>query len=370
MEFTIEREVLCRLLKTVEVAVPNTTSLPVLTNIYFESTGSELRVRATNLEIDVLAQVPFDSEFNNVKALIPPRVVGIVNSLSEKQVKLRINQGQLTITCGSAKFKLSCSDPSNYPELSNRESEKDTLKLTEAELKSLIKQVVFATSTNNDRPAFTGVLFSFEQDAMKLIASDTYRLVLKKMNKRWGYEKSFLLIPAKSLKELIRIIGDSNEEIVEVFPHGNQVVFKTSKLTFVANTLIEKFPDISGIIPATNKSKIIVPRKNLEEIVGRANLLAEGNNQAIKIMVNGNDQLEVSVNSQIGTMQESISIEVEKTGEDVEVYLNSRFVLEVLKIFDNEKFELEFNGSVSPVIMRPQGDSEYLYLVLPIKMQQ
>ena len=367
MEFTIEREVLCRLLKTVEVAVPNTTSLPVLTNIYFESTGSELRVRATNLEIDVLAQVPFDSEFNNVKALIPSRVVGIVNSLSEKQVKLRINQGQLTITCGSAKFKLSCSDPSNYPELSNRESEKDTLKLTEAELKSLIKQVVFATSTNNDRPAFTGVLFSFEQDAMKLIASDTYRLVLKKMNKRWGYEKSFLLIPAKSLKELIRIIGDSNEEIVEVFPHGNQVVFKTSKLTFVANTLVEKFPDVTGVIPSANKSKVIASRKSLEEIVGRANLLAEGNNQAIKFVIR-NAQLEVSVNSEIGAMQESV--EVEKTGEDVEVYLNSRFVLEVLKIFDNEKFELEFNGSVSPVIMRPQGDSEYLYLVLPIKMQQ
>ena len=239
-------------------------------------------------------------------------------------------------------------------------------KVEQRYLKQVLKEVVFATSTDETRPAFNGVLFHFEEKGITLNASDTYRLAVKKMsNEAWQFERQRYLIPAKALRDLLRILADDGEAVA-VYPYNKKVVFNLGEVYFATRVLEEKYPDVSGVIPDSYKTRVLLDRKTLEETVSRAALLAEGINQAVQLSARHN-QLEVKVSSQIGRMEEELPASQE--GDDVEVYVNSRFVMDILKVTDAKEIIIELHGLNGPIIFRLVDDTEYLYLVLPIKME-
>ncbi len=354
-------------LDTVEKALPARSTVPVIENILLESDGENLFFTATNLEMEIKVKLPCQSGEMG-KILLPSKIVEIVRYLPAPDVELNLNWDnfRVDLTSGQAKFSLYGLDSSDYPLVEEVPAQGNLLKVEQGYLKQVLKAVLFAASTDETRPAFNGIYFSFADNAVTLNASDTYRLVVKSMsNQDWQFEQQRYLVPAKALRELLRILSDG-EETVSIYPHNKQVIFNLGKVYFATRVLEEKYPDVSGVIPTSYKTRVLMERKPFEDTVSRAALLAEGLNQAVQLSVRQN-QLEVMVSSQVGRMEEALPAKQE--GDDVDVYVNSRFMMDILKVAEGKEIIVDFHGLNGPIIFRLINDQEYLYLVLPIKME-
>lgn len=366
MLIKMDRAALDRCLDTIEKALPSHSTIPVIENILFESNGNSLIFTSSNFDMVLKYKIPF-SAGESGKMLLPPKIVDIVRYLPapELEIDLNMENYRCDISSGEAKYNLYGADASEYPLVQELIPEAGILTMLQSSLKQVLKSVVFAASNDESRPAFNGVLFDFQRQEIKLISSDTYRLVVKELkNESWNLDEKKYLVPAKSLRELVKILGDNGDE-VKIYPVQKNVVFSLGQVYLATRLLDENYPDVSGVIPASFSTRVKVERKQMENSIGRAALLTEGINQPVRLAVS-NNKIEVKVSSQLGRMEESVN--AAQDGEDIDIYINSRFVLEILKVLDQKEIIIDFHGKNGPVIFRIKEDKDYLYLVLPIKM--
>ena len=366
MYLSLNTEELFNCLEVVEKALPVRTTMPLTGNILCVISEDKITFSATNHEIFIKATMNHSGSENG-RILLPPKFVEVIRYFPTKDVEINIDwdKHRIDMQGGSANFHLYGADPDEYPLFfEERITDSENYSMEKSLFKNTLRSVVFAASMEETRPAFNGVLFSFSDKTFTLTASDTYRLVVKDIvNQNWSFPDKSILVPAKALKELMRIIGDSNNEIY-FFYTGNVLSFRFDNTLFSTRLLEEKYPDVRGVIPADYKTRIELDRKDLEDTVSRAALLAEGKNQAVNFSVISNN-LEVRVNSQDGSMEEILS--AVKEGEDLSLYINTRFILDILKVLSEEKIIIDFHGEGGPLIFRVPDNSGFLYLVLPIK---
>ena len=362
MNFSIEREELLKVLGVVQKALPTSSTIPILEYVLFESTGSELVLTATNLEVGIRGKIPFDSE-NTVRVLLPKKIVPIISSLDGSHVELSISENRIGVVGGSAKFDLAGVSPEDYPVIEEQELGDDAFTIGQGTLKKALKRVLFAVSTDATRLAFQGVLFTFGEQ-FSMVASDTYRLArLFIPGEKWNHGDPKYLIPGKSLKGLVSILGDDDEKVVKIYPVGKKLVFMVGSFCFSTHLLSEFFPDVDGVIPDSSATRVKVSREAFRDVIVRATLLVDEVNRSVKLSIK-NDKLNVGMESGLGELQEEL--EIEKEGEDIELYLNPYFLLDMLKNVDSENVSINLNQATDPIVFRVD-DQDYLYLVLPVK---
>lgn len=364
-----KKEDLLSCLGIIEKALPiKTTPVPLIDNIYFNCLKDEVLFSATNLEMEITCRLPYHNQ-QSFKLLLPPRIIDIIRYLPDQNVEMifDLERFSIEIRSGGSIYCLHGADPAEYPVSTFTEAEQTCPQITLSGFKQALRQVVFASSTEEGRPVFTGLLFSFEPRGITITASDTYRVAISNIpvsDHKVDFEP--VLIPARSMRELIKILNDDDQQVAIGF-HKDQVIFDFQEIKVVTKVLDEKFPDISGIIPPGFKTRLEFNCRLFEETVNRASLLAEGLNKPICFSYRGNESsLQVTSSSQAGKMEEDLEVKAE--GEEFQVYLNSRFLLEMMKSIDCEMLSAEFNGQSGPVIFRPMEENQYLYLVLPIKI--
>lgn len=366
MYLSLNTEELFNCLEVVEKALPVRTTMPLTGNILCVISKNNITFSATNHEIYIKTTMNHSGSESG-RILLPPKFVEVMRYFPTKEVEINIDweKHRIDMQGGSANFHLYGANPDEYPLFfEERAVDSEEYSLDKNLFKNTLRSVVFAASTEETRPAFNGVLFSFNGNTLTLIASDTYRLVTKEIvNQNWSFTEKNILVPAKSLRELMRIAGDSNNEIF-FYRQENILSFSFDDILFSTRLLEEKYPDVRGVIPGEYKTRIELDRKALEDTVSRAALLAEGKNQAVNFSVIGNN-LEIRVNSQDGSMEEILP--AVKEGDDLSLYVNTRFILDILKVLSDEKIIIDFHGEGGPLIFRLPDNSGFLYLVLPIK---
>ncbi len=363
-----EKEKLLNCLGIIEKALPVRSPIPIINNIYFRCQEDEVIFLATNLEMEITCRLPYPSRHSFIM-LLASRVIDVIRYLPDRKVEITYNSEDraVNIKSGEARYFLYGADPAEYPVSTAIPVEHTSVTINQALLKQALRQVVFASSSEEGRPVFAGLLFSFEQQGIIITASDTYRVAITEISAPNNLTTPHqLLVPARSIRELIKILSDEDQSMTIGF-HKNQVVFDFKGVNVIAKVLDERFPDITGVIPSGFQTRLELSRQSLEEIVTRASLLAEGVNKAVCFSLSESG-LQITASSQAGKMEEYLEVKVE--GDKCEVYLNSRFLLEMIKSVNCEMLSVEFNGQSGPVIFRPVGDNHYLYLVLPIKMTQ
>ena len=343
------------------------STAPVINNILLEIKPGELIFSSTNYEIFIKTSLKLKNDTTG-KVLLPPKIIDIVRHLPAGAVEIDINTESygLSIHSGPARFHLYGSAGEDYPIdafLAQGEAPAE-FNIELGQLNNIIREVIFAASTEETRPAFNGILFSFTGNKLTLTSSDTYRLVVSCLvNDAWQFQDNKCLVPAKALRELLKILGDGQQTALISY---KDTYFSISYgNTFFASRLLgEKYPDVSGVIPESFKTRVELDKNSLESAVARASLLTQGKNQAVNILA-GPEQVEVKVSAEDGSMEEPLSAHFE--GEEVDLFLNSRFVLDILKIINEEKIIIDFHGDRGPVIFRLAGNEDFLCLVLPIK---
>ncbi len=371
-----DKQSLHKQLDIAEKALPGKTTMPLLQNIFMEKDSDKLTLMATNLEIGIKSNLKLDGELEDSEEaeleqiLIPAKIIDIVKHLPEQEVKIKVDAENynIHIQSGEAKFNLKGINAEEYPVFAEQEPEKKPLKLKEKELKESIRRTIFATSSDEGRPAFTGLLISIEGQSLNFIASDTYRLVIEEKEiEEWGYEENKFLVPARSLRELSKLLGDDEDE-VWIYPVDKQLIFSFKDIFFFTRLLEDKFPDFRKVIPSEHTTRITVEKELFEDLVSRAALLSDNISRAMKLKLE-DQELMITSSSEMGKMEEGMPVK-EQEGEDIEILLNVKFVMDILRVLDCEEIEIKFSGREAPTIMRPAQEDNYLYLVLPIKVEQ
>ncbi len=251
----------------------------------------------------------------------------------------------------------------DFPELPNI-NENMIFSIPQNILKNMIKGTIFATAQDETRPILTGVLFEIKNKILNLVALDGYRLALKSENLDTDNTIS-AVIPGKTLNEVSKIL-EENDENVNITFTPNHILFSIKDTKIISRLLEGEFIKYNSIIPEEYNLKITVKRTVLLNSIERASLMAkEGNTNLVKLDIE-DETMVITSNSQLGMVREELNIILQ--GEPLQIAFNSKYLIDVLKIMDEDEIVMEFSSSVSPCIMKNKNINNCTYLVLPVRL--
>lgn len=361
MRIITNRNLLLESINIVQKAVPSKTTLPILEGILFIAKNGKLTLVSTDLELGIETSISVDV-IEQGSLVVSSRIIGeIVRKLPDADVEIEKKENIIYIKSENSEFKVLGLYQEEFPQLPSVEKDKG-ISISSSMLKEMIRQTIFAVSTDEIRPILTGVLMEVNGKNVTMVALDGFRMAVKN-TEILSDENIKAVIPGKTLTELGKILNDS-EETVNIFTSKNQILFQTGETTIISRILEGEFINYSQLIPEEYKIKIKIQTDKLLDACERAALFARDSNNTIRFEIN-DDIMNIRSNSETGDVHEELM--VAKEGEDIEIAFNPRYFIEALKAINNDEITIEFTTNVSPSIIKPAIDSDFLYLILPVR---
>lgn len=363
MNIQVAQENLQRALAVAGRVVGQRTTLPVLANVLLKTENNRLKVIATNLEIAATTWVGAKVE-NDGEITVPARLLAeFVASLPAGTLTLRTEKSSLAISSGNYSSKINGIEADDFPTIP-RVTPKQTLTLQNEVLKNTLTDVVRVASSDTSRPVLSGVYIYTEAGKLCAVATDSYRLAEKKITIKTK-DKLALIIPARSVVELLHCVDEGDSDSVEMIVDDNQVCFRLGEVELISRLIDGQFPDYRQLIPTNNSTQVIITAKELRTVTKITNLFARENAGSITLSVSDNRFSISTLASQVG--ENSSITEAEVEGEEIEVAVNGRFVAEAAAAMTTEKITIAMGGKISPVLFKPAGDDSYLHIVMPLR---
>jgi DNA polymerase-3 subunit beta len=398
MKAICPRKALFDAVQTVGHAVSGRNPLPILSHILIQADGGGLRLMATDTELGISCRVAdrtgvIEEEGGDKSAsrtstqiiepgalTTPARLLAevLANLPDKDDVAISVDKSHtVRIHCEFSRsdFKILGLPAEDYPKLPEVKDSAG-FAVPQARLRELIRQTLFAVSTDEARVILTGVLVVFEEDTVKFVATDTHRLAVKEMrvrNGRGGPQKA--IVPARAMNELARLLTDAEGD-VQVTLSSNQIQFALPGETeiHIVSRLIEgQFPNYQRVIPSEHQKKLTIDVESLLRAVRRASIVARENAHRIVFRTEA-DKLVLTAESQmVGNVREEV--EVEHQGEEVEIAFNSKYLLDVLSVLESEKLDMELTEPLKPGVIRPvetvpstDAADGYLCVLMPMQI--
>ncbi len=370
MKLSVMQENLARGLQVVSRAVSTRSTLPVLANVLLKTEDGGLKLTATNLEIGITYWVPGKIDQDGATTVPARLLTDLVNSLpSSERVDLEVQAGDtLHIRCGRFETHVKGIDADEFPAIPTA-GERPTTRIAQSLLKTALGETAFAAATDEARPILTGVLARFEGDQVTLAAADNYRIAVKTIPVLDPVEETSIVVPARSLHELSRILADSDDPVdVVLSPSRNQILFHLEGVDLVSRLIDGQFPNYRQVLPTSHTTKATVERNDLLKAVRLASLIASSSANIVKLHVGADTEtgLTVSAAADIGDNQGQVEAKVE--GDGTTIAFNARYLLDVLQNVTVDQFSIELNGPLSPGVFRPTADgAQYVHVVMPVR---
>ena len=369
MKFVCEKEKILKGINSVINGVSSKTTMPILEGILIQTNDNEVKLTSYDLEIGI--EYILDANILDQGNTVVNAVMfsEIIRKLPNAEIQIRINENNLLeIECESSLYKLATMNPEEFPELPKINID-NSVKLEQTTLKNMIRKTIFAVSTEENRPIFTGSLFEVIDHKLNIVAVDGYRLAIK--SKEIEETNNFnCVIPGKTLNEVNKIISDSFD-MITVGIAKNQALFEMENCKIVTRLLDGEFLKYSNTIPQNWETRIKANKNNIQNCFERILLISSSSIEKEKkypVKVNIEvGKVTISCSNQTGDAKEEIFVETE--GKELEIGFNPRFFLDALKAIDDEEVYIEFGTNRSPCIIRPIEAGDYVYMILPIKMK-
>lgn len=370
MKISLTQENLARAIGLVSKVVATRGSLPVLSNILISTEGKRLKLAATNLEMGITYWVGCSVEAEG-SVTVPARLFAdFISSLpGNSTLELTATGAVLGITTEHHKTHINGIEADEFPPIPGKTGQ-PTLTLPSSQLREALSEVIVATSIDEARPVLAGVyMYSTEVNQVVVVATDSYRLAERKITVADGSLSGelALIIPTKTVQELVRILGDTESDVA-IYASENQVVFEADGAEITSRLIEGQFPNYQQIIPSESDTVVEIDTKELARVTKVASLFARQNAGGVKIDINRGGHLEIrSTSSEVGDNESSADCKV--TGEDAEVSLNARYLTEALSIIKTKKVSFGVGSKVSPCVVRPSGKDadEYTYIIMPLR---
>jgi DNA polymerase III subunit beta len=362
------QENLARGLSVVSRAVSN-RSLPVLTNVLLKTEDAGLKLTATNLEIGITYWVPGKIESDGATSVPARLLTDLVNSLpGGEPIDLELGDGEtLHIRSGRFESNIKGISADDFPTVQTA-GERPVTRIPQNVLRHALDETAFAAASDEARPILTGVLARFEGDQLTLAAADNYRIAVKTITILDPVEETSVVIPARALHELSRVLSDTDDPVSVVLAHArNQILFHLEGVDLVSRLIDGQYPNYQSVLPASHSTRAVLDREELLRAVRPAALIAHESANIVKLGVglDGDSGITVSANAEVGDHVGRIEADVD--GDGTTIAFNARFLADVLQNVDAEQFALELNGPLSPGVFKPLGDDRYVHVVMPLR---
>lgn len=378
MKVSLLLENLQKKISFVNHAISVRAQLPVLLNFLITATKGKLSISATDLEVGIIAEVPAKIEKEGAITVPAKTFTELTGTIPFDKITLETNEEGLRLTGDKITTIFQTVPAEEFPKL-YEEKGKQMLTLKKETVFSDFSRVVFAASPDSDRPALSGVLIKEQKDGFLLVATDGYRLSLKKQalkntkkNPSPGGEEEpiSMLIPARVVKELIQMEKDVDGGEVKVYAskEKNQIVFLGSDTTLIGRLIEAEFPNYEKIIPGDPSTKTVFQRDDLQRAIKAGYVFARQTAGIIKISIK-KDKIIVSANApSVG--KNTIEVDAKTLGEENDIAFNAKYLLDFLSNTTSEEISFEMTGPLNPGVFREEDDASFLHLIMPIRVQQ
>lgn len=349
-------------------------NLPILNNVLIRADEGKIRLVATNLEVGVSSTVRGKIEREGVFTVNSKIITDCVNLLPNKKIGLDQQGSDLAVDCENYQAKIKGQPADEFP-LIPEVDKKNFFSAPAETVKTAISQVIFATAQSETRLELSGVLFSFAGGCLTLAATDSYRLAERKIQlKSNSEEEKKIIVPAKTLQELLRVLSvNLNSEVeesgqeIKFYISDNQILFTYGSTELVSRLIEGQYPDYQQIMPTVSKTKIAIDRQELIRAVKMSSLFSKaGINDVNLDFPLGKNQVVISaVSGQTGENITNLPANV--SGDDNSIVVNYRYLLEGLSIIESETVKIEVIDGNTPCIIKSEQDASYLYIIMPIK---
>ena len=274
----------------------------------------------------------------------------------------------VNIKCGMSEFNILATDPSEFPSLPEVEEDSNRFEIKRGALGSMIRQTIFAVSTNESRPIHTGSLFEVEENTLTMVAVDGYRLALRKesLESKKGDAFSFV-VPGAALSEVEKICGDS-EETGLVIQGQRHILFQLGDTMLVSRRLEGEFLAYRNAIPRNNTIKVEGEKRALLASIDRVSLIISEKLKSPLRCKFGDGMLSITTRTAIGDAADQCPIQ--GSGGDLEIGFNNKYLMDALKAAPTDKVRLEMTTGVAPCVILPaEGEENFIYMVLPVRLK-
>ncbi len=373
MKFITLKENLKQGLSIVAHLTSKNINLPILNNILIKAKKEGIELIATNLEISVNHFLRGKIELEGETTVDSKIINEYISLLPEDKIEVELEKDELKISCQNYKTKIKTQEASDFPTLPNIIND-NCYKLNLNDFRDSLSEVSFAVSYNENRPELSGVLFSFQDNLLTLVGTDSYRLSEKKINYKNDntVEEKKVIIPLKTIQELSRILNNfkSEEQIddsqdIKISLTENQIFFSFGSTNLVSRIIIGNYPDYKQIIPKNEKVKIEINRSSFVKAIKAAGIFSKTGINDISIAFKKNEVTISSSSSQAG--ENKVSLEADVLGEEDEVFVNFKYLLDGLNNIKSEQVIIKIIDNNYPCIILPKNIDNFLYLVMPIK---
>ncbi len=367
MKIQCEREKLVAAIQTCQRVISTKSMLPILSGILLKNDSKSLYLSASDLEASVRTSIKVVSKEKG-SLVVPAKLISdILNSLEDEMVELSFikEKGQLEILGGESRFDLNVFLEEDFPKIPESKGS-PIFVIATGTMNSIVKEVIKAASRDDAKPILTGVLVEANKDTIKMVATDSYRLAVGEEKIENGPEEPiFVLVPARTMRELSRIISSSKKKDVAIYLTDSQIIFKTSNTEIISRLIEGEFPNYKQILPKGYEKKIRVNKSRLIGAAKRAALLAQ-NNTPVKI-TSGNNTMVISANTQdVGEAIERL--DVEYPGEEVKMAFNPVYFMDGITSVEEDEVIIEVSDPLKPALIKPVEKKGFKYLIMPIRL--
>lgn len=367
MKFTCNTKELSEACSNVMRAVSTKVTIPTIEGILIECGSDTLSLTGYDFEFGINTTL----EANVVEPgaiVINAKVISdIIRKLPEGNVTFDISSTSVSIISGAAQYSIMGIDADDYPELPSV-SGGYPLFLNEAVLQSMIAQTLFAVADNeSSKPVHTGLKFELTQNQLRLVGVDGYRLAVRTETVKYDGEDISFIVPKKTIREIIKLMGTDNEKNVSVSVGKRHIVFDIDNYSVISRLLDGDFLDYNAAIPKTATTTVLINTNDAIECIERTLPVIENDKKnPIRCLFDG-DEMRVSTVSSLGRVVDYTHANV--SGDRVEIGFNSKFILDALRASDTDQVRIELNSAVSPAKVMPVNDDSFLFLVLPMRLK-
>ncbi|WP_418540840.1 DNA polymerase III subunit beta [Massilistercora timonensis] len=347
----------------VSKAVPSKTTMPILECILIDATTDIIRLTANDMELGIQTEIEGEILDRGMIAIDARIFSEIVRKLPDNDIVIETDDNlQTTIVCEKAKFDIAGKPGEEFSYLPVIEKE-DSIEISQFTLKEMIRQTIFSISDSESNKMMTGELFEIKDNVLRVISLDGHRISIRKMELKNEVRDKKLIVPGKTLIEISKILSGEVESLVNISYTNNHIVFEFDN-TIVVSRLIEgEYFKIDQMLSSDYETKLKINKKELLNCIDRATLLIkEGDKKPIIINIQ-DGVMELKIKSQIGSMNEEI--EIEKEGKDLLIGFNPKFLIDALRVIDDEEVTLYLMNAKAPCFIRDDEES-YIYLILPV----
>lgn len=363
MKLIISKSNLLSGLQIASKAVSNKTTMSILECIMVDATKGIITLTGNDMDLGIETIIEGEIVEKGAIALDAKIFLEIVRKLPDSEITIETDSNyKTTITCEKAKFTIIGKSGEDFSYLPVVERD-DSIVVSQFTLKEIVRQTIFAISDNDNNKLMTGELFEIKDDVLRVVALDSFRVSIRKIQLRESYAPKRVVVPGKTLNEVSKILPGNADSFVTISFTPKHIVFEFDNTTVVSRLIEGEYFQIDRMLSSDYETKVRVNKKELLSCIDRATLLVKEGDKKPIIINFMDESMELKINSILGSMNEDIDIE--KQGKDLMIGFNPRYMIDALRVIDDEEVDLYMVNSKAPCFIKNEEES-YIYMILPV----